>query len=127
MKFNLNADMAEGYGPWKMGDDDGLLEVVKTANIACGFHGGDHNIMAQVMDKATQRGISIGSHPSFLDLHGFGWICIPSSVFCVVQPCRGLFFQKKHIPGILQPKTTLQPPKTILKCFRGLSHQFWVI
>ena len=72
MKFNLNADMAEGYGPWKMGDDDGLLEVVKTANIACGFHGGDHNIMAQVMEKATKRGVSIGAHPSFLDLHGFG-------------------------------------------------------
>ena len=72
MKFNLNADMAEGYGPWKMGDDDGLLEVVKTANIACGFHGGDHNIMAQGMEKATQRGVSIGAYPSFLDLHGFG-------------------------------------------------------
>ena len=72
MKFNLNADMAEGYGPWKMGDDEGLLEIVKTANIACGFHGGDHNIMGQIMAQATQRGVSLGAHPSFLDLHGFG-------------------------------------------------------
>ena len=72
MKFNLNADMAEGYGPWKMGDDEGLLGIVKTANIACGFHAGDHNIMADVMTQAQARGVSIGAHPGFLDLHGFG-------------------------------------------------------
>lgn len=72
MKFNLNADMAEGYGPWKMGDDDGLLTIIKSANIACGFHAGDHNIMADVMQKADRQGVSIGTHPGFLDLHGFG-------------------------------------------------------
>lgn len=72
MKFNLNADMAEGYGPWKMGDDDGLLGIIKSANIACGFHAGDHNIMADVMQKAAAQGVGIGTHPGFLDLHGFG-------------------------------------------------------
>lgn len=72
MKFNLNADMAEGYGPWKMGDDDGLLGLIKSANIACGFHAGDHNIMGQVMAKAHAQGVSLGAHPGFLDLHGFG-------------------------------------------------------
>ena len=72
MKFNLNADMAEGYGPWKMGDDDGLLDIIKSANIACGFHAGDHNIMGNVMRQATAQGVSIGAHPGFLDLHGFG-------------------------------------------------------
>ena len=46
-KYNLNSDMAEGYGPWTMGDDDGLLQIVQSANIACGYHGGDHNIMAR--------------------------------------------------------------------------------
>ena len=71
-KFNLNADMAEGYGPWKMGDDQGLLDIVQTANIACGFHAGDHNIMADVMTKAQTNGVSIGAHPGFYDLHGFG-------------------------------------------------------
>lgn len=70
--FNLNSDMAEGYGPWKMGDDDGLLEVVQSANIACGFHAGDHNIMATVMASAKAKGVSIGCHPGFFDLHGFG-------------------------------------------------------
>ena len=70
--FNLNADMAEGYGPWKMGDDDGLLKLVQSANIACGFHAGDANIMGKVMAMATQNGVSIGAHPGFQDLHGFG-------------------------------------------------------
>ena len=72
MKFNLNADMAEGYGPWKMGDDEGLLSIIKTANIACGFHAGDHMIMADVITKAHAKGVSVGAHPGFLDLHGFG-------------------------------------------------------
>ena len=72
MKFNLNADMAEGYGPWKMGDDEGLLDIISSANIACGFHAGDHNIMGQTMALATDKGVSLGAHPGFLDLHGFG-------------------------------------------------------
>ena len=70
--FNLNADMAEGYGPWRMGDDDGLLGIVQTANVACGFHAGDFNVMARVMADATSKGVSVGAHPGFPDLHGFG-------------------------------------------------------
>ena len=70
--FNLNADMAEGYGPWQMGDDEGLLGLVQSANIACGFHAGDANIMARVMASAHEKGVSIGAHPGFQDLHGFG-------------------------------------------------------
>ena len=70
--FNLNADMAEGYGPWRMGDDDGLLKIVSSANIACGFHAGDYHIMGSVMKSADSYGVSIGAHPGFYDLHGFG-------------------------------------------------------
>lgn len=70
--YNLNSDMAEGYGPWTMGDDAGLLELVHSANIACGYHAGDHNIMAKVMRDARDKGVSIGAHPGFHDLHGFG-------------------------------------------------------
>lgn len=71
-RYNLNSDMAEGYGRWSMGDDEGLLDIVQSANIACGFHGGDFNIMARVMASASQKGVSIGAHPGFYDLHGFG-------------------------------------------------------
>ena len=71
-RFNLNADMAEGYGPWQMGDDKGLLSIIGSANIACGFHAGDYNIMGQVMRMAADNNVSIGAHPGFYDLHGFG-------------------------------------------------------
>lgn len=71
-KFNLNADMAEGYGAWQMGNDAGLLDIINTANIACGFHAGDYNIMGKVMEQAARHQVSVGAHPGFYDLHGFG-------------------------------------------------------
>lgn len=71
-RFNLNADMAEGFGDWQMGHDDGLLGIVNTANIACGFHAGDYNIMGNVMTLAKANNVSVGAHPGFYDLHGFG-------------------------------------------------------
>jgi|TARA_B110000908_G_C10150072_1_gene400897 UPF0271 protein len=70
--FNLNADLAEGYGPWEMGDDAGLLTIINSANVACGFHAGDYNIMGNVIQMAELNGVSIGAHPGFYDLHGFG-------------------------------------------------------
>ena len=76
---NLNADMGEGWGVWEIGDDAGLLELVNSANIACGLHGGDYNIMAQLMAAAAEKGVSIGAHPGFFDLHGFGRRALPVS------------------------------------------------
>ncbi len=70
--FNLNADIAEGFGSWKMGNDNDLLDIISSANIACGFHAGDYNIMGQTMNIAKKKGVSIGAHPGFFDLHGFG-------------------------------------------------------
>ncbi|SFC25676.1 LamB/YcsF family protein [Tropicimonas isoalkanivorans] len=69
---DLNADLGEGFGPWKMGDDAGLLRVVTTANIACGAHAGDPNIMRQTVAEAARNGVAIGAHPGFADLAGFG-------------------------------------------------------
>lgn len=69
---DLNADMGESFGPWVMGDDLALLDVVSSANIACGFHAGDPDVMAQTMAAALQRGVGIGAHPGFDDLQGFG-------------------------------------------------------
>ncbi|MBC7133175.1 MAG: LamB/YcsF family protein [Roseovarius sp.] len=69
---DLNADMGESYGPWKMGDDAALLDVVSSANIACGFHGGDADVMAATMARAVARGVGLGAHPGFADLQGFG-------------------------------------------------------
>ncbi|MEM9343092.1 MAG: 5-oxoprolinase subunit PxpA [Pseudomonadota bacterium] len=69
---DLNADMGESFGPWVMGDDAALLQVVTSANIACGFHAGDPDVMAATMAKAVAKGVGIGAHPGFDDLKGFG-------------------------------------------------------
>lgn len=72
MQVDLNADMGEGFGPWRMGDDAALLGIVTSANIACGFHAGDPDVMARSMRLAAEKGVGIGAHPGFADLQGFG-------------------------------------------------------
>lgn len=72
MRININADMAEGFGPYDIGDDETLLGIVKSANIACGMHGGDPGIMRRVAERAAAAGVSIGAHPGFDDRWGFG-------------------------------------------------------
>jgi UPF0271 protein len=69
---DLNSDLGEGFGIWTLGDDDALLDVITSANIACGFHAGDPNIMRRVCDTAVSRGVSIGAQVSYRDLAGFG-------------------------------------------------------
>jgi UPF0271 protein len=71
-KLNLNADLGEGFGAWRMGDDQGLLSVVQSASLACGFHAGDPVIMGKTEAAAQAAGVSIGAHPSYPDLQGFG-------------------------------------------------------
>ncbi|MFQ6553909.1 LamB/YcsF family protein [Aestuariibius insulae] len=72
MKVDLNADMGESFGAWTMGNDAALLDIVTSANIACGFHAGDPDVMALTMALAVQKGVGIGAHPGFADLKGFG-------------------------------------------------------
>jgi 5-oxoprolinase (ATP-hydrolysing) subunit A len=70
--INLNADLGESFGAWQMGDDPALLQIVSSANLACGFHAGDPLIMRSTVRLALAQGVSIGAHPSFPDLQGFG-------------------------------------------------------
>jgi len=72
MRIDLNSDMGESFGAWHMGDDQGLLEQVSSANIACGFHAGDPQTIARTVALATERKVAIGAHPSLPDLQGFG-------------------------------------------------------
>jgi len=72
VRLNLNADLGESFGAWTMGDDANLLPVVNTANVACGLHAGDPNVMSQTLLLAKQHGVSVGAHPGFADLQGFG-------------------------------------------------------
>lgn len=71
-KINLNADMGEGFGAYDIGDDEALLKVIKSANVACGFHAGDPLVMRRLALRAKEEGVSIGAHPGFNDLWGFG-------------------------------------------------------
>lgn len=70
--IDLNADMGESFGPWPMGADGALLDIVTSANIACGFHAGDPDTMSATMARAVAGGVGIGAHPGLPDLQGFG-------------------------------------------------------
>ncbi|WP_210496538.1 LamB/YcsF family protein [Microvirga antarctica] len=72
MTIDLNADLGEGYGPWTMGDDAALMDIVTSANVACGFHAGDPAIMRRTATIARDKGVAVGAHPGFADLLGFG-------------------------------------------------------
>jgi len=72
MEMDLNADLGEGFGAWRMGDDDALLDVVTSANVACGFHAGDPPTMRRVTARAAALGVAVGAHVAYRDLVGFG-------------------------------------------------------
>lgn len=72
MKIDLNCDLGEGFGPYKVGDQEEILKYISSANIACGFHSGDPTIMRKTVEKAIQYNVKIGAHPGLPDLIGFG-------------------------------------------------------
>jgi UPF0271 protein len=72
LAIDLNADLGEGFGVWRLGDDDALLELVTSANVACGFHAGDPATMRRVCTRAAAAGVAVGAQVSYRDLAGFG-------------------------------------------------------
>jgi UPF0271 protein len=72
VSIDLNSDLGESYGAWKMGDDAALLGVVSSANVACGFHAGDPAGLLKTVRHAAERGVAIGAHVSYPDRVGFG-------------------------------------------------------
>ncbi len=70
--IDLNADLGEGFGVWRLGDDDAMLGIVTSANVACGFHAGDPAGLLRVCRSAAERGVRIGAQVSYRDLAGFG-------------------------------------------------------
>ena len=72
MTIDLNADLGEGFGIWRLGDDEALLDSITSANIACGFHAGDPVTMARICAAAADRGVAIGAQVGYRDLVGFG-------------------------------------------------------
>jgi UPF0271 protein len=79
LSIDLNSDLGEGFGAYRCGDDEAMLAVVTSANVACGLHAGDPEIMARAFTVARERGVAVGAHPGFPDLWGFGRRRIPFS------------------------------------------------
>lgn len=72
LSVDLNCDMGESFGAWRMGDDRELMNFVSSVNVACGFHAGDASVMRETVQIAIEKGVAIGAHPGFPDLQGFG-------------------------------------------------------
>lgn len=70
--MDINADLGESWGAWEKGDDDALLDIITSANVACGFHAGDPLVMHRTLSRAREKGVGVGAHPGYMDLWGFG-------------------------------------------------------
>lgn len=70
--IKLNCDIGESYGPWRMGQDESIMPMIDMANVACGFHAGDTNVMRKTVALAARHHVAVGAHPSYQDLPGFG-------------------------------------------------------
>ncbi len=88
--IDLNSDLGEGYGPWRMGDDAAMLTLVTSANVACGGHASDPETMFETLTAARDQGVVVGAHPGYPDREGFGRRQLPYSAaecerFCAAQ------------------------------------------
>jgi UPF0271 protein len=86
-KIDINCDMGESFGAWQMGDDLALMQYITSANIACGFHAGDADVMLATVKAAVAHGVAIGAHPGLQDLQGFGRRTIamsPNEVYALI-------------------------------------------
>ncbi|AWL13113.1 UPF0271 protein [Saliniradius amylolyticus] len=83
--MKLNCDLGEGFGSWKMGLDDQVMPYIDQANIACGFHAGDPDVMAHTLAMAVEHGVEIGAHPGYPDMQGFGRRSIPMTTDQIIH------------------------------------------
>lgn len=99
LSIDLNCDMGESFGAWRMGNDAELMNFVSSVNVACGFHAGDSTTMRETVQMAQKKGVAIGAHPSFPDLQGFGrreMSLSPQEVFDIV------LYQVSALKGICE-------------------------
>lgn len=99
LKIDLNCDMGESFGAWRMGSDAALMDFVSSVNIACGFHAGDPSVIRKTVETAIEKNVAVGAHPSFPDLQGFGRRAMslsPAEVFDLV------LYQVAAVKGICE-------------------------
>ena len=113
---DLNSDLGEGFGAWKMGDDDAILQIVSSANVACGLHAGDPHIMARTFERARELGVAVGAHPGYPDLWGFGRRDLPFSVREIEQ------FVAYQVGAALGVSTYVGHPITYVKPHGALAN-----
>ncbi|MBY0098864.1 LamB/YcsF family protein [Mesobacillus maritimus] len=103
MKIDFNADVGESFGSYTIGDDEQLFRYITSANIACGFHAGDFNVMQTTVKKAKKHGVAVGAHPGYPDLQGFGrreLTMTPSEIYNMVVYQIGALRQFCEIHGV---------------------------
>ncbi|PTM57529.1 LamB/YcsF family protein [Desmospora activa] len=103
MKVDLNCDMGESFGSYVMGQDSEMMQLITSANIACGYHAGDPQVMRNTVDLAKKYGVGIGAHPGFPDLMGFGrrvMHCTPSEIKNFVIYQLGALREFASIAGV---------------------------
>lgn len=115
--IDLNADLGESFGAWKMGDDEAMLEIVTSANIACGFHAGGPSEMAATIRLCRNKGVAAGAHPGFDDLRGFGRRRLPVTDMASLQ--SDLIYQVGAFIGMA---TALNVTPTHIKLHGALSN-----
>ncbi|HBZ14419.1 5-oxoprolinase subunit PxpA [Candidatus Pantoea floridensis] len=103
MKIDVNSDMGEGFGVYQLCDDAALMQVVSSANIACGFHAGDPAIMTNMVRLAKQHGVGIGAHPGLPDRQGFGRRELP---FSSEEICQQVAYQLGALTAIARAEGT---------------------
>ncbi|MBC7901547.1 MAG: LamB/YcsF family protein [Saprospiraceae bacterium] len=99
LSVDLNCDMGEGFGAWKMGSDAELMKYASSVNIACGYHAGDATTIRRTVETAIEKGVAIGAHPGYPDLEGFGrrpMSLSPQEVFDIV------LYQVSALKGICE-------------------------
>ena len=107
--LDLNSDMGESFGRWKLGNDAELMAVITSANIACGWHGGDPKVMRETVQMAVERGVGIGAHVGLPDLLGFGrrrMAVTPDEIYDYTMYQAGAlraFAEKAQVPVYLPP------------------------
>jgi 5-oxoprolinase (ATP-hydrolysing) subunit A len=102
-RVDLNCDMGESFGAYRIGADDEVFPFITSANVACGFHGGDPTVMRTTLAKARERGVAVGAHPGFPDLIGFGrrnMDVSPSDVYDLVVYQVGALMGFARVAGV---------------------------
>jgi UPF0271 protein len=108
VRIDLNADVGESFGPWSMGDDERLIPLVSSVNVACGAHAGDPLTMERTIRLAVEHGVAVGAHPGYPDLVGFGrrdldmtraelMASIVSQIGAVAMMARSLGAELRHV------------------------------